>query len=316
MKLGIRNRVAILALMVALFAGHAFAQTQPTVEYLDDFQSYGTQANPAGWIDSAVGEPSPIAMGLYKTWTDPTQGSKGTNVVYGTRQSSGQPEGNAPRIGTFSTYTSKSFDGHGRFEYRGRFIRTSSDGRVGLTFFSSYPQQDRYYLIGLWSRPGEPSLSMQLFAFGGGAPAEALDSAFAPESNKWYRFLIQVDAVDAETKIRARFWPDGTIEPEVFSISAIDRAEGRPAAGRIGLWAAVRGEVYVDELFAKSPVDFTAPTIQFYESNERLADGAQFNRDIRPEIRVTDDLDPYPARSATLDGDPFASGSIVTGEGD
>ncbi len=46
-----------------------------------------------------------------------------------------------------------------------------------------------------------------------------------------------------------------------------------------------------------------------------LNDGEKFSGDIRPEITVEDDIDPSPLWSATLDGIPFESGTLVTGEG-
>ena len=94
----------------------------------------------------SAGANKPAAGGLFKTWPDPLQPS---NVVFGTRQSSGNPDGNNPRIGTFSTLTTKKFDAKGRFEYSGRLLRTNVDSRIGLTFLSAYPEIDKYYLIGL-----------------------------------------------------------------------------------------------------------------------------------------------------------------------
>ena len=57
-------------------------------------------SNPPGWVDALVGNPKSEAAGLYKVWNDPLQPS---NVVYGTKQSSGKLESNKPHIGTFST---------------------------------------------------------------------------------------------------------------------------------------------------------------------------------------------------------------------
>ena len=81
----------ILTILLFSVAFNMHAQ-QTAVTYKDDFQSYGTQANPPGWVDTSVGNPKPAANGLYKTWPDPTQGNKATNIVYGTKQSSGKPK--------------------------------------------------------------------------------------------------------------------------------------------------------------------------------------------------------------------------------
>ena len=302
------------AALLLLIAAAASAQTPPPeVSYSENFQSYKTQANPPGWIDTSVGETRPEALGLFKTWPEPL-GKKTSNVVYGTKQSSGTPEGNHPRIGAFSTLSSYTFSGQGRFEYRGRILRTDASSRAGLTFFSSYPETDRYYLIGLWSQPSSSNLTMQLFGFGGGTPAGTLDSNTTLAPNQWVRFLIQVDDADGATKIRARFWPDGATEPDTFSIDATDASASRLTGGRIGMWSAVKGEVYIDDLSAKSPVDHSAPSITLFESGQPLPDGSRFNRDAVPEIRVTDDLSSA-TYTATLDGAPYTSLTPVTVDG-
>jgi len=103
------------------------AQTESV--FTDDFQSYGTQKNPPGWVDTSIGSSKPEAGGLYKTWPDPTQGSKATNVVFGSKSASGKPEANNnPRIGHFSTYSTKTFAGSGRFEFTGRFPGSAAPG--------------------------------------------------------------------------------------------------------------------------------------------------------------------------------------------
>ncbi|MGZ5432037.1 MAG: hypothetical protein ACXWH7_03860, partial [Thermoanaerobaculia bacterium] len=296
------NRLALL-LAVVLLALPLVAQTEVT--YQDDFQSYKIPSNPPGWVDTSIGNPKPQASGLYKAWSDPLQGNQGPNVVYGTKQSSGKPEGNNPRIGTFSTLTTRRFDAKGRFEYSGRLIRTREDSRIGLSFLSSYPEVDKYYLVGLWSQGGTSTLTMQLFGFGAGTLQGTVDSNLTIAPNRWYRFLIQVDDVDNTTKIRAKFWPDGTTEPATFAIDAVDAAPSRLTTGRIGMWAAVKGEAYIDDVFAKSPVDHTPPVITFIDADtQRVLDPAQlalFKTPARIEIRVTDDLSTV-TYTAKLDG--------------
>ncbi|HEX8170970.1 MAG TPA: Ig-like domain-containing protein [Thermoanaerobaculia bacterium] len=304
---------AVAAALVLSFAAPLAAQT-PITAYSDDFQSYGTQSNPPGWVDTSIGASAPEAAGLYKTWPDPTQGNSGPNVVYGTKQSSGQPEGNNPRVGTFSTYTAKSFAGAGRFEYSGRFLRTSADTRVGITFFSSYPQADRYYLIGLWSHPQQTTkLTMQLFGFGGPAPQQTTVSDFTPEVGKWYRFRVRVDDVEGKTVIRGRFWLDTNAEPQTWHIDAVDASAGRLTSGRIGIWSAVRGDAYVDDISAQSPVDHAPPTISFFVGDTPLTDGMKFHTAVTPRIVVTDDLSEV-RWTAQLDGGNFVT--PVTGQGD
>ncbi|MGN6186555.1 MAG: Ig-like domain-containing protein, partial [Thermoanaerobaculia bacterium] len=298
--------------VVCLFVfAAALASAAQQAEYKDDFESYGTPANPTGWVDTSIS--GSIANGLYKTWKDPQQSD---NVVFGTKQSSGRPEGNNPRIGTFSTLTTKTFGNNGRFEYRGRFLRTNADTRIGFTVFSSYPEQDKYYLIGLWSSANTNALTMQLFAFGAGTPAGTLDSGFTPDEDKWYRFAIQVDEGDNATKIRAHFWREGTPEPLTWQLDASDNSAARLKQGRIGIWSAVKGDAYVDDLDARSPVDHDGPVIRFFESGDPLVAGTltQLNRDARVDVQVADVMG-VGSLTVTLDGNPYVLMTPITAEG-
>jgi RHS repeat-associated protein len=340
-----RNRTLslVITLVASLLASAtAFAQA---VTYIDDFQSYGTQKKPTGWVDTPVGSTKPVSKDIFTTWPDPLQSSKGTNIVYGAKQSSedGEDEGN----GTFSTLTTKTFSGTTHFEYRGRMLRTNSSSHLGLTFFSAYPQKDQYYLIGLQPHSGrrrssdavvqpnddggggdegdhgddddhDTTISMQLVANGAGTPTGTLDSKVTIATNKWYRFAIIVDPSGSAIRIRARFWLDGATEPSTWSIDAIDSSSKRLTSGRIGVWAAVKSNVYFDDFNAQSspsgPPDTTPPTIQFFESGNVLADNAIFSRTVTPEIRVTDSGSGVATAVAKLDQNPYTSLSPVSDE--
>jgi RHS repeat-associated protein len=302
---------------IALTALPLAAQTTPPpaqVSFSDDFQSYGEHKNPPGWVDTSVGSSKPVAGGLFKTWPDPTQGNKATNVVYGTQQSSGNPSGNNPRIGTFSTWTTTSFPAKGGFEYRGRFIRTNATTQSGLTFFSSYPEKDQYYLVGAWPQ-ANGTLTMQLFAFGGGAFTGIVDSGFTPAINTWYRFFIQSDDAAGATNVRVRFWADGAAEPSTFSIDAKDATPAHLTAGRIGIWSAVKGDTFVDDLSAKSSIDRTPPAITFREHDtQRLLDAATlalFKTPAKIDVSIVDDLSAIATRSIKLDGADYVSGTPI-----
>jgi RHS repeat-associated protein len=337
-------RHAILALLL-LVPGAMPLLGQTPVAYNDDFQSYGTQKKPTGWVDTPVGSTKPVTHDIFKTWPDPLQNSKGTNIVYGAKQSSedGEDEGN----GTFSTLTTKTFIGTTHFEYRGRMLRTNSGAHLGLTFFSGYPQKDQYYLIGLQPHSGrrhssdavvqpnddggggddgdhgddddhDTTISMQLVANGAGTPTGTLDSKVTIATNKWYRFAIIVDPSGSAIRIRARFWLDGATEPSTWSIDALDSSSKRLTSGRIGVWAAVKSNVYFDDFSAQSsgavPPDTTPPSIQFFESNNVLTDNEIFNRTAVPEIRVTDADSGVASVVAKLDQNAYTSLTPVSDE--
>ncbi|MFL6248018.1 MAG: hypothetical protein ACJ74H_18490, partial [Thermoanaerobaculia bacterium] len=318
-----RTSVAALTLAGLISSAAALAQTPPAVALIEDFQSYGAQRQPPGWVDSSLGNAS-NASGLDKTWPDPTQPNKGSNIVFGTKQSSGRPDGNTPKIGTFSTLTSKTFDATGRFEYRGRFIRTNSDTRIGLTFFASmYDVNDPtrgvkdYYLLGLWKQPGSETLTMQLFSSAESVLTGTRDSAFTPAINTWYRFLIQADDVDGSTKIRARIWADGSAEPSTWMLDATDATATRFTSGHIGLWAAVKGDAYIDDLNVKSPVDFTPPVLTLFESGVPLDPAVVTNigHAAIVEARAADVLSGTAQTTLTVDGNPYTALSPYSVEG-
>lgn len=243
-----------------LIAAVLFVSATAHAQYTENFQSYGAHSNPPGWVDTSVGVSKPEAKGLFKTWPDPLVPA---NIVYGEQHSTPEPKPAAgdktARVGTFSTYATKTFGGSS-FEYRGRFLRTSSDTRVGVTFFSSYPEVDRYYLAGLWHQ-ANGALTMQLFAYGAGTLIGTVDSGVTPEVNRWYRFAIRAEDAGGATHIRARYWRDGEAEPATWSIDANDASASRLTTGRIGMWSAVKGDAYIDELNVQTT---SVQTITFF----------------------------------------------------
>ncbi|MEA2163766.1 MAG: hypothetical protein QOK37_1893 [Thermoanaerobaculia bacterium] len=292
----------LISVAVALFSATAFAQNN-AVAYSADFQSYTPQANAAGWIDTS----SPAtthADHLFKTWPDPLQ-TNSSNVVYGVK-----PAGGEPRSGRFSTYTGATFTGRGHFEYRGRFLRTSSSGAVGMTFFASLPETLSAYVIGLKQEPFGAQ-TMQLFALGGGAPEGVIDSHFTPDGTHWTNFLIQADDIGGATNIRARFWTQGSPEPATFSIDAKDISASRLTSGRIGVWAGGNGDAFVDDLIATSAAtERTSSSITFINArSHNTLDPARlalFKGTGALQVLVTGELS-----SATLDNAPFALGAPV-----
>ncbi|MEA2238631.1 MAG: hypothetical protein QOC81_3355 [Thermoanaerobaculia bacterium] len=292
----------ITALLLA--AATASAQTNAVV-YSADFQSYVLQTNPAGWIDTSAAGTKLHPDHLFKTWPDPLAASGTNNVVYGVK-----PDGGVPRTGRFSTYTGASFTGRGHFEYRGRFLRTSASGAMGVTFFAALPDRLAAYVIGLRQEPFGAE-TMQLFAIGGGAPEGAVNSHFTPDAKYWTNFLIQAADIGGATNIRARFWTQGAPEPATFSIDAKDISSSRLTGGRIGIWEGGNGDAYVDDLTATSAAtEQAASSITFFDSRSHATLDASklalFKGTGALQVRVTGTIS-----GATLDGVAFNLGTAV-----
>ncbi|MBV9494352.1 MAG: Ig-like domain-containing protein [Acidobacteria bacterium] len=341
-------RAALLALLA--FAGVGMAvRAQTPVTYSESFDSYQPNRSVTGWSDTRVG--SSRVIHEFTTYRDPLRSS---NIVYGDRQSeSGEhllagahavqtlhDDGHGDdRTGYFSTLTTKTFAGQGRFELKGRFLRTKDSTRIGFTFFSSYPEKDQYYLIGTGAKHyqhddcdddhliagalhndsdhGEDDRNMELVGFSAGYLTGDTESSFVPDDDRWYWFRIQVDNASGVTSIRARFWADGASEPSTWPIDARDNGTTRLITGRIGMWSGGSGDAFIDDLTASSPQDRTAPTIAFYESNVKLdtATTAKFNRNPAIDVRVTDDLSSIPTKTIKLDGATYTNLTPITTEG-
>lgn len=61
-------------------------------------------------------------------------------------------------------------------------------------------------------------------------------SGFAPEEETWHRFRVRVETTGVETRVRARFWEEGTDEPIDWGIDAFDEIDPL-TSGSIAVWA-------------------------------------------------------------------------------
>ena len=153
---------------------------------------------------------------------------------------------------------------------------------------------------------------MQLSHVGAGQLAGITDSAFVPEANRWYQFLIEAEESNGTTLIRARFWDDGAPEPQAFSIIAADADPRRLTSGHIGIWSG-GGDFFVDDLAIRSSASREPSTVTFIDAstNQTLDPSkvALFGGPARIKIETTGEV------TLTLDAAPYASASPIAGDG-
>ena len=127
-------------------------------------------------------------------------------------------------------------------EFSGRLNYGDPEGGTGVVFASRLPLgEDRFYRIRRLADAPIWRLSPKGVSIRSGV-AEGQDQA---EPGQWYAFRIRWEAQGEDTRIRARFWPEGIREPDMWEIDAL--VEGA-LSGTVGFWSVGPGWKYYDDL--------------------------------------------------------------------
>lgn len=124
----------------------------------------------------------------------------------------------------------------------GRLALTSAAGSAGVTSYSRFPTQARYYRLGssaggAFTIAGVPALSCTNASTG-----------VVPEVNTWYVFKLTVTSEASQNRVQAKIWRQGDSEPTAIQAECIDSSSARPVDGTIGVWSAGAGQKYWDDL--------------------------------------------------------------------
>ena len=283
----------IFAAVLAIFALPCVAAATAAA-FDENFDAYGSPANPPGWYDTNPGRPDEEALGLFKTWSDPLDPA---NTTFGHKGASH----------ALTHWRTEVFSSGTPLHYEGRMLRRRETANMGVTFFSTYPSPDQYYLLGV----DEASGTVQLSATGLGPLVGDVDSGVAMEVDVWYRFALRTEPlVDGGLRIVAKIWPEDEPEPEGWLIDAVDESASL-IEGWIGVWGEGAGHKYWDDLLVIR--NTTAPVISILEGGQPLLDGSLYNRPVTPVIVVTHEA-PY-TLTATLNGESFTSGTTIDIDG-
>jgi hypothetical protein len=128
------------------------------------------------------------------------------------------------------------------YELRGRMRGTSSRSGIGVTSYSDYPNTDTYYRLRSFN-----GKTFHLAPHPNGAVTciGVTTTPVTPKRNTWNHFRLQTYAEGTATRIRAKVWRDGEVEPGW----QIDCADPAPyASGYPGVWSMGSGEKQWDDL--------------------------------------------------------------------
>jgi len=201
---------------------------QPANDLYENFESYAAGTDPVNWLDTGAGNSMEEDDGLFQVFD--LSGEK----VLGTTSSE-------PNI--HSHYLGIETDGLSSYEFSGRLMRTTTNGSIGVTFFSQYPTTDAYYRLRIIGTD-----SFQLSAHGTTVQGDSIDTGVIATPNVWYEFAIAVEDSGTQTEIRAKVWQEGTAEPLNWQIIAFDDSPDRLTAGKVGVWSYLAGGRYWDDL--------------------------------------------------------------------
>lgn len=146
------------------------------------------------------------------------------------------------------------------YEYAGRLMAGHADAGIGITAYSDYPATDTYYRLRRYAEPGRRTFHVAAHPW----QAKTVDCPQADSGvdlvpAQWLRFRWQLGPEAAGTRLRAKFWADGTPEPEPWQIDCLDAKSDRLARGRVGVWSWAAGAKHWDDLTV-TPLTGAPPT--------------------------------------------------------
>lgn len=126
--------------------------------------------------------------------------------------------------------------------FGGRLALTSATGSAGVTSYSGFPSQARYYRLG--------SSAGGAFTIAGvpGLTCANASTGVVPTINTWYAFKLTVTNEASQNRIQAKVWRQGDAEPTGPQAECLDASSSRNLDGTIGVWSAGAGQKYWDDL--------------------------------------------------------------------
>jgi len=133
------------------------------------------------------------------------------------------------------------------YEVRGRMLLTDTDGGLGVTTYSAYPNSDRYYRLRRSAGSNEP-FRLTLHPEGDALACSNESTGVSPNVDTWYKFRIQTTETGSSTRIDAKVWAANTSEPSAWQASCQDLRSSRLVAGTVGVWSMGSGTKAWDDI--------------------------------------------------------------------
>lgn len=206
----------------------------------EDFEEHAVYEQPAGWLDTAPGSSLEPQPGLYRVLDAPGGGramaaSDGETNVH-------------------SHYLAGGAAGWSDYEYSGRMLFTRRISAMGVTFYSDYPNSDRYLRLRRTLTSSEFHVANHPSV---GAPVcrGVAGTGVPTQPNVWYAFRIQSRNEPGGTRIQAKVWEDAGAEPGSWQIDCLVDDPAAPVSGTPGLWSKSGGDKYWDDLEVRPLTD-------------------------------------------------------------
>jgi chitodextrinase len=213
------------------------------------FGSYQPGDHPAGWFDTGAGNSLSQNDSLFKILNENGQNTFGTT---------------SSLTNIHSHYVADLSSDWTDYRYTGKVMIANSTAGVGLTFFSKYPNSDKYYRLRSYN-----SGVFHLSPHGTNITSGTTNTGVKPILNTWMSFIIEVEDTGTRTEIKIKVWPSTANEPANWQINCYDANASRLKKGTVGLWSMSSGTRHFDDLQVESITsepDTTPPTISTIQS--------------------------------------------------
>ena len=194
-----------------------------------DFESNSLGQSPTGWLDTRANHSMQEDDTLFRTLD-----FGGSRVFYT----------DASDSNIHSHLTTSGFP-TANYAVRGRMRADILNASMGVTAYSNYPNDNRYYRLGgSIGASNRFMISHQGLSLSCSQP----DTGVAVGDDEWFRFELRVENESNRTRLQAKVWPEGTTEPGAFQQTCYDTSGGRRTSGAMGVWSSSAGQRYWDDL--------------------------------------------------------------------